>query len=195
MPQQIWKENTFPTSLQKQDPLPQLRNLPLMHLITPLLCRLESLTNFSFLLSVDFVKWSSQGMLRMNPDAMNALFKPTVDHIIDHLCKSGVVMLPTANRELIVCRTQPCSVLHQVKETLDSRAGCLRGPITRTAQSLYRCGSIIRKRLISTRYMMGMSLEVILVRERYNGAAVISPTCGCTYLWRPSALEICDIKS
>ncbi|XP_069834911.1 heat shock 70 kDa protein 12A [Dendropsophus ebraccatus] len=35
--------------------------------------------------NVDFVKWSSQGMLRMNPDAMNALFKPTVDHIIDHL--------------------------------------------------------------------------------------------------------------
>ncbi|KAM9324881.1 heat shock 70 kDa protein 12A [Gastrophryne carolinensis] len=35
--------------------------------------------------NVDFVKWSSQGMLRMNPDAMNALFKPTVDHIIQHL--------------------------------------------------------------------------------------------------------------
>ncbi|XP_067909074.1 heat shock 70 kDa protein 12A isoform X1 [Heterodontus francisci] len=35
--------------------------------------------------SVNFVKWSSQGMLRMNPDAMNALFKPTVDHIIQHL--------------------------------------------------------------------------------------------------------------
>ncbi|XP_075071683.1 heat shock 70 kDa protein 12A [Mixophyes fleayi] len=35
--------------------------------------------------NVDFVKWSSQGMLRMNPDAMNALFKPTVDHIIEHL--------------------------------------------------------------------------------------------------------------
>uniref|UniRef100_A0A8C5QLT4 Heat shock 70 kDa protein 12A n=1 Tax=Leptobrachium leishanense TaxID=445787 RepID=A0A8C5QLT4_9ANUR len=35
--------------------------------------------------NVDFVKWSSQGMLRMNPDAMNALFKPTIDHIIEHL--------------------------------------------------------------------------------------------------------------
>ncbi|XP_034041118.1 heat shock 70 kDa protein 12A isoform X1 [Thalassophryne amazonica] len=35
--------------------------------------------------NVDFVKWSSQGMLRMSPDAMNALFKPTVDHIIQHL--------------------------------------------------------------------------------------------------------------
>ncbi|KAG2462915.1 HS12A protein, partial [Polypterus senegalus] len=35
--------------------------------------------------NVDFVKWSSQGMLRMNPDAMNALFKPTVDQIIHHL--------------------------------------------------------------------------------------------------------------
>ncbi|KAM9061695.1 heat shock 70 kDa protein 12A isoform 2-T2 [Sarcophilus harrisii] len=35
--------------------------------------------------NVDFVKWSSQGMLRMSPDAMNALFKPTIDNIIDHL--------------------------------------------------------------------------------------------------------------
>ncbi|XP_069756131.1 heat shock 70 kDa protein 12A isoform X1 [Narcine bancroftii] len=35
--------------------------------------------------SVNFVKWSSQGMLRMNSDAMNALFKPTVDHIAQHL--------------------------------------------------------------------------------------------------------------
>lgn len=35
--------------------------------------------------SVDFVKWSSQGMLRMSPDAMNALFKPTIDQITQHL--------------------------------------------------------------------------------------------------------------
>uniref|UniRef100_A0AAQ6AE99 Heat shock 70 kDa protein 12A n=1 Tax=Amphiprion ocellaris TaxID=80972 RepID=A0AAQ6AE99_AMPOC len=35
--------------------------------------------------NVDFVKWSSQGMLRMSPDAMNSLFKPTIDHIIQHL--------------------------------------------------------------------------------------------------------------
>ncbi|XP_041117234.1 heat shock 70 kDa protein 12A-like isoform X3 [Polyodon spathula] len=35
--------------------------------------------------NVDFVKWSSQGMLRMNPDAMNALFKSTIDHIIQHI--------------------------------------------------------------------------------------------------------------
>lgn len=37
------------------------------------------------LCSVDFVKWSSQGMLRMSPDAMNALFKPTIDQIVQHL--------------------------------------------------------------------------------------------------------------
>ncbi|XP_059376173.1 heat shock 70 kDa protein 12A isoform X3 [Carassius carassius] len=35
--------------------------------------------------NAEFVKWSSQGMLRMSPDAMNALFKPTIDHIIQHL--------------------------------------------------------------------------------------------------------------
>lgn len=38
-----------------------------------------------FFCSVDFVKWSSQGMLRMSPDAMNALFKPTIDQIVQHL--------------------------------------------------------------------------------------------------------------
>lgn len=43
--------------------------------------------SFSPLCSVDFVKWSSQGMLRMSPEAMNSLFKPTIDHIIQHLCK------------------------------------------------------------------------------------------------------------
>ncbi|XP_078129265.1 heat shock 70 kDa protein 12A isoform X2 [Sander vitreus] len=35
--------------------------------------------------NVDFVKWSSQGMLRMSPEAMNSLFKSTIDHIIQHL--------------------------------------------------------------------------------------------------------------
>lgn len=40
-----------------------------------------------FFCSVDFVKWSSQGMLRMSPDAMNSLFRPTIDHIIQHLSK------------------------------------------------------------------------------------------------------------
>lgn len=44
-----------------------------------------------FLSSVDFVKWSSQGMLRMSPDAMNSLFKPTIDHIIQHLSESRLI--------------------------------------------------------------------------------------------------------
>lgn len=46
-----------------------------------------NMSDFSCVCSVDFVKWSSQGMLRMSPDAMNALFKPTIDHIIQHLSK------------------------------------------------------------------------------------------------------------
>uniref|UniRef100_A0A671E5E2 Heat shock 70 kDa protein 12A n=1 Tax=Rhinolophus ferrumequinum TaxID=59479 RepID=A0A671E5E2_RHIFE len=41
--------------------------------------------------NVDFVKWSSQGMLRMSPDAMNALFKPTIDSIIEHLPESKIM--------------------------------------------------------------------------------------------------------
>ena len=57
--------------------------LPLSFSLSPSLSLPVSLSS-----SVDFVKWSSQGMLRMNPDAMNALFKSTIDHIIQHLSKS-----------------------------------------------------------------------------------------------------------
>lgn len=53
---------------------------------SPLLSALL-LSFLPYLSSVDFVKWSSQGMLRMSPDAMNSLFKPTIDHIIQHLSK------------------------------------------------------------------------------------------------------------
>lgn len=35
--------------------------------------------------SVNFVKWSSQGMLRMSCEAMNELFQPTVSGIIHHI--------------------------------------------------------------------------------------------------------------
>ncbi|XP_057558148.1 heat shock 70 kDa protein 12B isoform X1 [Hippopotamus amphibius kiboko] len=35
--------------------------------------------------SVNFVKWSSQGMLRMSCEAMNDLFQPTVSGIIQHI--------------------------------------------------------------------------------------------------------------
>ncbi|XP_065261831.1 heat shock 70 kDa protein 12B [Emys orbicularis] len=35
--------------------------------------------------SVNFVKWSSQGMLRMSSEAMNDLFQPTVSQIIRHI--------------------------------------------------------------------------------------------------------------
>ncbi|XP_053110136.1 heat shock 70 kDa protein 12B [Hemicordylus capensis] len=35
--------------------------------------------------SVNLVKWSSQGMLRMSPEAMNELFQPTISQIINHI--------------------------------------------------------------------------------------------------------------
>ncbi|KAM4900525.1 heat shock 70 kDa protein 12B [Sylvia borin] len=35
--------------------------------------------------NVNLVKWSSQGMLRMSPEAMNELFQPTISHIIQHI--------------------------------------------------------------------------------------------------------------
>lgn len=34
---------------------------------------------------MNFVKWSSQGMLRMSSEAMNELFQPTVTGIIQHI--------------------------------------------------------------------------------------------------------------
>uniref|UniRef100_A0A8C5W9X6 Heat shock protein family A (Hsp70) member 12B n=1 Tax=Leptobrachium leishanense TaxID=445787 RepID=A0A8C5W9X6_9ANUR len=34
---------------------------------------------------VNFVKWSSQGMLRMSSEAMNELFQPTIQQIIQHI--------------------------------------------------------------------------------------------------------------
>lgn len=43
--------------------------------------RLVSFTSYS----VNFVKWSSQGMLRMSCEAMNELFQPTVSGIIQHI--------------------------------------------------------------------------------------------------------------
>nr|XP_047901595.1 heat shock 70 kDa protein 12B-like [Anser cygnoides] len=35
--------------------------------------------------NVNFVKWSSQGMLRMSPEAMSELFQPTITQIIKHI--------------------------------------------------------------------------------------------------------------
>lgn len=39
----------------------------------------------TFAYGVNFVKWSSQGMLRMSCEAMNELFQPTVSGIIQHI--------------------------------------------------------------------------------------------------------------
>lgn len=35
--------------------------------------------------SINIVKWSSQGMLRLTQEAMNELFQPTVTNIIKHI--------------------------------------------------------------------------------------------------------------
>ncbi|XP_062839620.1 heat shock 70 kDa protein 12B [Anolis carolinensis] len=37
--------------------------------------------------SVNLVKWSSQGMLRMSPEAMNELFQPTISQIVQHIAE------------------------------------------------------------------------------------------------------------
>lgn len=66
---------------------------------------------FDALPSVDFVKWSSQGMLRMSPDAMNALFKPTIDSIIEHLSEYRSGLSPRWDRVGIgTVLTQPSPV-------------------------------------------------------------------------------------
>lgn len=35
--------------------------------------------------SINIVKWSSQGMLRLTQEAMNELFQPTITNIIKHI--------------------------------------------------------------------------------------------------------------
>lgn len=35
--------------------------------------------------SINIVKWSSQGMLRLTQEAMNELFQPTINNIIKHI--------------------------------------------------------------------------------------------------------------
>lgn len=37
------------------------------------------------LLSMNIVKWSSQGMLRLTQEAMNELFQPTISNIVKHI--------------------------------------------------------------------------------------------------------------
>uniref|UniRef100_A0A8C1BY97 Heat shock protein 12B n=1 Tax=Cyprinus carpio carpio TaxID=630221 RepID=A0A8C1BY97_CYPCA len=43
--------------------------------------------------NMNFIKWSSQGMLRLSAEAMNQLFQPTINNIIKHvdLLESGAV--------------------------------------------------------------------------------------------------------
>lgn len=35
--------------------------------------------------SMNIVKWSSQGMLRLTQEAMNELFQPTINNIVRHI--------------------------------------------------------------------------------------------------------------
>uniref|UniRef100_A0A8C7DZA8 Heat shock protein 12B n=1 Tax=Oncorhynchus kisutch TaxID=8019 RepID=A0A8C7DZA8_ONCKI len=44
--------------------------------------------------NMNIVKWSSQGMLRLTPEAMNELFQPTINNIIKHIVrKCGAITL------------------------------------------------------------------------------------------------------
>lgn len=38
--------------------------------------------------SMNIVKWSSQGMLRLTTEAMNELFHPTIGNIVKHIGKT-----------------------------------------------------------------------------------------------------------
>ncbi|XP_041074229.1 heat shock 70 kDa protein 12B isoform X1 [Polyodon spathula] len=46
--------------------------------------------------NVNFVKWSSQGMLRMTSEAMNELFQPTISQIVQHI--DGLMKKPEVGR-------------------------------------------------------------------------------------------------
>lgn len=40
--------------------------------------------------SINIVKWSSQGMLRLTQEAMNELFQPTINNIIKHIGRKNM---------------------------------------------------------------------------------------------------------
>uniref|UniRef100_A0A452TBB2 Heat shock protein family A (Hsp70) member 12B n=1 Tax=Ursus maritimus TaxID=29073 RepID=A0A452TBB2_URSMA len=57
--------------------------------------------------SVNFVKWSSQGMLRMSCEAMNELFQPTVSGIIQHIGECLGLGPPLTPTFTLRCRSAP----------------------------------------------------------------------------------------
>lgn len=48
---------------------------------------LTSLLSICVCVSMNIVKWSSQGMLRLTQEAMNELFQPTIVNIVKHIGK------------------------------------------------------------------------------------------------------------
>lgn len=44
--------------------------------------------HFGVSFSMNIVKWSSQGMLRLSAEATNELFQPTISKIIKHIGKT-----------------------------------------------------------------------------------------------------------
>ncbi|KAM9193009.1 heat shock 70 kDa protein 12B isoform 1-T1 [Mergus octosetaceus] len=71
--------------------------------------------------NVNFVKWSSQGMLRMSPEAMSELFQPTITQIIKHIEARG------ARHQIPV----PGGRLRRVGHAAARRAGRLRRRVPR----------------------------------------------------------------
>lgn len=62
--------------------------------------------------SINIVKWSSQGMLRLTPEAMNELFQPTINNIIKHIGRK--------NRPAFDCRShQSCLFWMRKREFWD----------------------------------------------------------------------------
>lgn len=71
--------------------------------------------------SVNLVKWSSQGMLRMSPEAMSELFQPTITHIIQHI--GGAWPVPVHGHPLSL--SHPLSLCHPL--SLDHSPALLLG--------------------------------------------------------------------
>lgn len=54
--------------------------------------------HFDVSFSMNIVKWSSQGMLRLTAEATNELFQPTISKIIKHIGKTNTLYSHTLEK-------------------------------------------------------------------------------------------------
>lgn len=132
--------------------------------------------------SVDFVKWSSQGMLRMSPEAMNSLFKPTIDHIIQHLSKLH------HNYVLFVLFHCHCAVWCSLARTYSTSTKCV-------PQKWHTCFMSREKNRFMIVYEPFMNLTACISRGIIRKSQKISQLASprVSYTW-PTCCEVACVR-